>query len=50
MDALTTTLLRVSGRLYLPDHPPTSPEDGESWIRLVETDLAERGWLLDAAA
>ena len=50
MDALTTTLLRRGNRLYLPDPGPHDPPDGEQWVRAVEADLMEHGWLLDAQA
>lgn len=50
MDALATALLRRKGRLYLPTPASTVPADAEAWVRVVETDLAERGWLLTASA
>ncbi|HET7488648.1 MAG TPA: MXAN_6230/SCO0854 family RING domain-containing protein [Acidimicrobiales bacterium] len=49
MDALATALLRRTGRVFLPE-PPPPPADGGRWVRALEADLAERGWLLDAGA
>jgi hypothetical protein len=50
MDAIATALLRRKGRLYLPSPASTRPADAEPWVRVVETDLADRGWLLAASA
>lgn len=48
MDALATTLLRRKGRLYLAEAAPAPPVDAERWVRMVEIDLADRGWFLSA--
>src|SRR5437667_811013 len=50
MDALATALLRRQGRVYLPDTAAEPPRDADGWVRIVEIDLAERGWFLTAAA
>lgn len=50
MDALATVLLRRRRRVYLPSYDGGRLAGDEEWVRVVETDLAERGWLLDCAA
>ena len=49
MDRLSSTLLRRLQRVYLPPDESEAPEDGQDWVRVLETDLADRGWLLDKA-
>src|SRR5262252_7694470 len=53
MDALATVLLRRRASVVLPPAAglpaAASPTNGEAWVAAFEADLAERGWLLDAA-
>src|SRR4051812_8591396 len=53
MDPLAAVLLRRQHQVSVPS--TGAPEDGAAWVRALEADLADRGWLLhrdlrDAAA
>ncbi|WP_051367126.1 MXAN_6230/SCO0854 family RING domain-containing protein [Hamadaea tsunoensis] len=48
MDAVATVLVRRLNAVMLPDAAVPAPADGGEWVVLLETDLADRGLLLDA--